>query len=151
MIIGIISLIIDLLYFNIFNYNQYNSIIFPMFLITSLISSLYLRKSSIPILLLSIMFTGLVFYPILFYLLDYLYIKKDIKNFNLKDYLIKLCISLLLFDLILFLLTNYQSIGIYTINLFVLKMFITIPINLLYGIIIFKIYLVLNKPVSNIN
>ena len=101
MIIGFISYIIDTVVLNIIPYNHY--ILFPMFTINSVITSIYFRnRLKIVSLLLLMSLSGLFFYSILFYLIIKYYINKDIINFNIRDYLVKITISLIIYDVLLF-------------------------------------------------
>ena len=87
MILGVTSFIIDLIVLNIINYNQYNIFIFPMFTLVSLIYSIYYRKKLkevIFILILYMSLIGIVFLPLLFFIIDYFYIKRDRENYNLS-------------------------------------------------------------------
>ena len=140
MILGVTSFIIDLIVLNIINYNQYNIFIFPMFTLVSLIYSIYYRKKLkevIFILILYMSLIGIVFLPLLFFIIDYFYIKRDRENYNLKDFIIKLNISLLIFDLLFFLISNLTNINMYKMNILVLKIFVTLPINTIYILLVF--------------
>ena len=151
MILGVTSFIIDLIVLNIINYNQYNIFIFPMFTLVSLIYSIYYRKKLkevIFILILYMSLIGIVFLPLLFFIIDYFYIKRDRENYNLKDFIIKLNISLLIFDLLFFLISNLTNINMYKMNILVLKIFVTLPINTIYILLVFLFKSVLKTIVK---
>ena len=151
MILGVTSFIIDLIVLNIINYNQYNIFIFPMFTLVSLIYSIYYRKKLkevIFILILYMSLIGIVFLPLLFFIIDYFYIKRDRENYNLKDFIIKLNVSLLIFDLLFFLISNLTNINMYKMNILVLKIFVTLPINTIYILLVFLFKSVLKTIVK---
>lgn len=148
MIISLISFILDIVILNITKYNHEVMLIFPMFTIVSLLSSIYFRKDKlINYFTLSLYFslTGLFVYPIFFYLLELYIIRKDLKNFNIKNYLLKIMTSLIVFDSLFFLLTKIPRITSYNISLLFNKIVITLPINILYSVILFYINKVLKK------
>ena len=139
MTIGIISSILDFLFFYIMPYHHY--LFFPMFTIVSLISFSYFRKSLFKCLLILIIYmslSGLFFYPILYFIII-IYFNKKNKYLNFKEYINKVTMFLLIFDLLFFLLVNFFSINYYTLNALFYKLFISIPINILYSCLVFKV------------
>ncbi len=152
--IGILSFVFDLLFFNIFNYSQNNALIFPMFTITYVLSSLYFRIDIgyiIVSLLLYISLIGIIYYPFFFLLLSYYIIRFNNKSFNIRDYLFKLLILLVSYDFFLFLFTNSFVLSKYSIDCFFYKLFISIPFNLLYAFILYYLNKVLKKKKISIN
>lgn len=148
MIISIISFALDLLILNIINYNHGSTLIFPMFTIVSLLSSIYFRKDRLInyfTLSLYMCLTGLVIYPVAFYLIALYIIRKDLKNFNFNDYLKKLTYTLVLFDLLFFLFSKFRYLNYYNTSLLINKIAISIPINIIYSIILFSINKVLKR------
>lgn len=148
MIISLISFILDVVILNFTNYNHQVMLIFPMFTIVSLLSSIYFRKDKLInyfTLFLYFSLTGLFVYPIFFYLLELYIIKKDLKNFNIKNYLLKIMSSLIVFDSLFFLLTKIPRITPYNISLLFNKIVITLPINILYSVTLFYINKVLKQ------
>ena len=143
MIIGFLSLFLDLLILNIFKYLLYSSLIFPMFTLTYIISRIYFKKKET----ITIFFTialmslyGIFSYILFFYLLSFLIVYK-IKNKTMKKYINTIIILLFIYDLVMCILINYNFLS------FIYKTIITIPINILYSIIIYK---VLNNKKYNI-
>ncbi len=148
MIISLISFILDLMILNLTKYNHGVMLMFPMFTVVYLLSSIYFRKDYlINYFTLSLYFslTGLLIYPLFFYLFEFYFIRKDLKNFNIKDYLLKILSALILFDSLFFLLRELPVLNSYKFSLLFNKIIITIPINILYSIIIFYINKVLKK------
>lgn len=148
MIISIISFTLDLIILNLVNYNHGTMLIFPMFTIVSLLSSIYFRKDRLInyfTLSLYICLTGLFIYPIFFYLIAFYLIRKDLRYFNLKDYLLKIIYILILFDLLLFLFSEFRYLNYYKISLLINKIAITVPINTIYMVILFYINKVLKR------
>lgn len=148
MIISVISFALDLIVLNLTNYNHGMMLIFPMFTIVSLLSSIYFRKYClINYFTLSLYFslTGLFIYPLFFYLFEFYFIRKDLNKFNLKDYLLKITQALIIFDSLFFLLRELPVLNSYKLSLLFNKIVITIPINILYSIIVFYINKVLKK------
>ncbi len=143
MIIGFLSLFLDLLILNIFKYLLYSSLIFPMFTLTYIISRIYFKKKET----ITIFFTialmslyGIFSYILFFYLLSFLIVYK-IKKKTMKKYINTIIILLFIYDLVMCILINYNFLS------FIYKTIITIPINILYSIIIYK---VLNNKKYNI-
>ena len=146
MIIIITSYLLNILLLNIVNINY--PLLFPMFIISTLISSFYFREKiikSITILLLYIALSGLLIFPILYFIIIKKYLIKDRYYYNLKDYLFKITKSLIIFDILFFLLKNT-----YNLNLLTYKIFITIPINIFYSLLLFKLNIVLKNKNHNI-
>lgn len=127
MILGLLSLFLDYLLLNVFNYEIGNVLIFPMFSLVFLISSIYFKldiKKVIIIYLLYTLITGILFLPLLILLIP---IKRN-------NYLLTISLSLVLYDLLFFLLLPLNNI-----NLLIDKIIITIPINILYSLFIFHV------------
>lgn len=127
MILGLLSLFLDFLLLNVFNYEIGNVLIFPMFSLVFLISSIYFKldiKKVIIIYLLYTLITGVLFLPLLILLIP---IKRN-------NYLLTISLSLVLYDLLFFLLLPLNNI-----NLLIDKIIITIPINILYSLFIFHV------------
>lgn len=127
MILGLLSLFLDYLLLNVFNYEIGNVLIFPMFSLVFLISSIYFKldiKKVIIIYLLYTLITGVLFLPLLILLIP---IKRN-------NYLLTISLSLVLYDLLFFLLLPLNNI-----NLLIDKIIITIPINILYSLFIFHV------------
>ena len=143
MIIGFISLFIDLLILNIFKYLSYSYLIFPMFTLTYIISRMYFKKKNsvtmfFTIILMSLY--GLFSYILFYYLLSYCFIYQ-IKIKTTKKYIETIILLLFLYDLIMCFLIKNSFLS------FVYKTTITIPLNLLYAIILYQ---VLNNKKYNI-
>ena len=141
MIIGIISLFLDLLLLNKLNYVRYSSLVFPMFTFVYIISRIYLKKDNritifFSVLLMSIY--GYFFYIIFIYLIAYMISSKKGKRIKYKYFILTI---LFLYDFIIFILINDSIISL--IN----KIIITIPMNIVYSNII---YSVLNNKKYNI-
>lgn len=126
MILGIMSLVIDLLILNIIG----NNIVFPMFSFIFLISSMYLNIDFKKIIVIYIIYSciiGILYLPLLILFLNYLY--KDLSYFK------RIILSLLLYDLMFFII-----LGISNINIFLDKIIITMPINLIYSFFIYYFF-----------
>ncbi len=144
--IGVFSFIFDLLFLNIFNYTSRSTLIFPMFTITYIISFIYLRKNLlflIIILLLYISLVGIIYYPFFFFILSYYYIKRDKIKHNILDYIFKISFLLIVFDSLLFLIIYCHIINSYSLSILFHKIFISVPINVLYSLILYYINYVL--------
>ena len=134
MIIGIISILLDILFLNIYNYEIGNIIFFPMFSLVFLISSIYFKLDFKKILIIYILYsliTGLIFLPFLIIFVNY------INSYKKDNYILTIVLSLVLYDLLFFLFMHLSKI-----ELLIDKFIITIPINIIYSMFIFY---VLNK------
>ena len=133
MITGIISLIFDYFILKYIGYYIDSVIIFPMFTFIFLLSSLYFNKDIKVILLifyLYLIITGIVFLPLLI-----LFINNIVKRKNdIDNYLITISISLILYDLLFYLFLSLNNI-----SLLINKIIVTIPINILYSLIIYYV------------
>ena len=133
MITGIISLIFDYFILKYAGYYIDSVIIFPMFTFIFLLSSLYFNKDIKVILLifyLYLIITGIVFLPLLI-----LFINNIVKRKNdIDNYLITISISLILYDLLFYLFLSLNNI-----SLLINKIIVTIPINILYSLIIYYV------------
>ena len=133
MITGIISLIFDYFILKYVGYYIDSVIIFPMFTFIFLLSSLYFNKDIKVILLifyLYLIITGIVFLPLLI-----LFINNIVKRKNdIDNYLITISISLILYDLLFYLFLSLNNI-----SLLINKIIVTIPINILYSLIIYYV------------
>ena len=98
MITGIISLILDYFFLNNVGYYIDNVIVFPMFTLVFLLSSIFFNKDIKIILLIfffNIIINGTLFITLLILLINY-YLKDKKNN---EFYLITICMSLILYDL----------------------------------------------------
>ena len=141
--IGILSFIFDLSFLNIFNYSQKSTLVFPMFTITYILTSLYFRKNISYIIIslfLYISLVGVIYYPFFFFFLSYYVIRSNNKKFNLINYIFKVIVLLFLYDFLLFLIIDR-----YQINCLFYKIFISMPINILYALLLYYLNIVLNK------
>ena len=132
MIIGIISFLIDYLILNNFDYYIGNIIIFPMFSLVYIISYLYLKnKYNVFFFLLYIFINGIIFLPLFI-----IFLNSFIKSKT--SYFLTIIVSLIIHDFMF-----YLFLSINDITLLINKIIVTIPINLLYALIIYHINYVL--------
>ena len=134
MILGFVSIALDLIFLNFYNYEIGNILFFPMFSLVYLISSIYFKIDLKKVFIIYIFYsliTGIIFLPLFIIFINYIY---KLKNNN---YLLTIFLSISLYDLIFFLFMHLSNI-----NLLIDKYIITIPINIIYSLFIFY---VLNK------
>lgn len=133
MIIGIISLLLDYLILNYLNYYIDSVIIFPMFTFIYILGLLYFKKINILfyfLLLLYISITGIIFLPCFIIFINNIVYNKN----TLASYIIYTLYSLLLYDFLFYLFLSKTDI-----RLLINKIIVTIPINLLYALIIYYV------------
>ena len=130
MILGILSLFLDYLLLNYFNYYIGNIIAYPMFTLVFLLSSIYFNRKRFCFFFLYSFINGIIFLPLLIMFLNYIIIFK--KSFDL--YILKITCSLILYDILLFAFLSLNNI-----YLLIYKILVTIPINILYSIIIYYV------------
>lgn len=151
MILGIISIILDLLLLNFINFNITSIVIYPMFTITYVISSIYFKKNiknTLLIFLLYCSFLGVFYLPLAYFLIEYYYIHKDKKNFNKKDFLLKVCYGLILYDLLFYLVVYLFEINYYSLSILVYKILFTLPLSSLYALLFFRLNVLKNKKLK---
>ena len=122
MILGIMSLVFDLLFFNYFNYQVNNIALFPMFSLVFILKNKNIKSLFIIFILYSSLI-GIIYLPLVILLINYYLTKNDL----IKNDFLRIIILLILYDLILFLFLN-----LFDLSLLINKIFITIPINSLY-------------------
>ena len=138
MIIGFLSISLDIILLNIFNYQIDNIIIFPMFTLVFIINLILFKqdlKKVLLMLFLYIFLNGLVFLPLFIILLSSL-LKKDV---SLNNNLLIVIVLLIIYDLLF-----YLFLGMSNISLLINKIIVTIPVNILYSSIIYYYFSVLN-------
>lgn len=142
MLWGLFSVITDLLVLNILNsYTIGKTIIFPMFSLIFVISSIYFKKNIKTILLILIIYMsilGIFYYILAFFLAIYYYIDNG-REINLKDYIKKTIICLFMYDFLFFLILYNINLDINLIKIFIFKEYISIPINLFYSYFLFSV------------
>lgn len=135
MIIGIISIYLDLFVLNISNYYIDNSIIFPMFTIVFFISAIHFKVSILKLLIIYLLYSsvlGIFYLPLLIIFIDITFLN--------KSYYSSIIISLLLYDFYFYLFLQLNNV-FFLVN----KIIITIPINVLYSYIIYNLFIVLKN------
>lgn len=148
MILGIISILLDVLLLNFIYFQLGKILIFPMFTITFLISSIYFRYDMKKLLIVLVIYSsiiGVIYLPLMFFLIVYYQIHKDKKNFNLKNYLLKISYSLILYDFLYFVILYFFKINSYTFSLLIYKIILSIPLSILYSLLLYYINSVLKK------
>lgn len=145
MIIGFLSISLDIILLNIFNYQIDNIIIFPMFTLVFIINLILFKQDLKKVLLMLFLYTflnGLVFLPLFIILLSSL-LKKDV---SLNNNLLIVIVLLIIYDLLF-----YLFLGLTDIFLLINKIIVTIPVNILYSSIIYYYFSVLNFKKNSIN
>ena len=124
----ILTVLLDLVFSNYLNYNLSNISIFPMFTITYVIYELLVNKDIKNIIISTVLYsmiTGILYINLLFILI--------ITQIKTKNYLLTTLISLIIYDLLFFMLINK-----YSLNYLVIKIARTIPINMLYFLLLYS-------------
>ena len=145
MIIGFLSISLDIILLNIFNYQIDNIIIFPIFTLLFIINLILFKQDLKKVLLMLFLYTflnGLVFLPLFITLLSSL-LKKDV---SLNNNLLIVIVLLIIYDLLF-----YLFLGLTDIFLLINKIIVTIPVNILYSSIIYYYFSVLNFKKNSIN
>ena len=137
MILGLLSIILDYTFFNIFNYQVDNVFLFPMFTLVFLISSIIINvniKKIITIYIFYSFLNGVIFLPL--FIIYITFIVKQ--NNSLNNYLLCVISLLIIYDYIFFLCLSLSSY-----ELLINKLIVSLPINIFYSLIIYYNYNVL--------
>ena len=130
----VVSILLDLVFSNYLNYELSNISIFPMFTITYIIYELLINKDTKNIIIAALiysMLSGVIYINLSFILITNEIINK-IKN---KNYLLITLIALILYDTMFFMI-----VGKYSLNYLVIKIVRTLPINMLYFLLLLYNY-----------
>ncbi len=142
MILGILSIILDLFLLNIFNYHVDNVIFFPMFSLVFLIcltTIKYNYKIIIIIYMLFSLINGIIFLPLLIIFINY----SINSNNTINNYLLRMLLLLILYDFLFF---SFLSLSNYF--LLINKLIVSIPINILYSFIVYYNFNVLKRRIK---